>query len=108
MKPVSERLSSAIRSTLVVLLFEHNNWDLSLRCFLVFTEERILLNHFLPDMVALYPGRHSRAGLEMVVRHLHFDYRIGPQVQVPVRVSISTAFRPNHDVGIPGSSIQHG
>ena len=108
MKPVGERLSRAIRSPPILLLFEHNHWDLSLRFFLVFAEERILLDHFLPDLVALFPVHHPRAGVETVVRHLHFDYRIGAQVQAPVRVSISAAFRTNHDVGIPGGSIHHG
>ena len=69
---------------------------------------RILLGHFLPDLVALFSGHHPRAGVKTVVRHLHFDYRISTQVQVPVRVSISAAFSPNQDVGILGSSIQHG
>jgi hypothetical protein len=108
MKRVGERLRRAIRSPLILLLFEHNHWDLSLRFFLIFAKERILLDHFFPDLVAFFPGHHPRAGVETVVRHLHFDYRIGAQVQVPVRVGISAAPRPNHDLGIPGSSIQHG
>jgi hypothetical protein len=107
-KPVGDRISRAIRPPPTLLIFEHNHWDCRFVFFWYSLKKGYSPVIFCQIWSRSFPVATRARPPETVVRHLHFDYRISAQVQVPVRVSISAAFRPNHYVGIPGSSVQHG
>src|SRR5262249_18053620 len=78
-----------------------------LSLLLVIAIEGTQLHHLLPELFALFAGRHTGVRGELLPSDLHFDKWVGTQVQIPARLRISPALGPGDDVSFSCCTIKH-